>query len=123
MPYGADRFVFVGRVTLPLPVLTEIPTDFETNFFPLETENLSGPGREEDYILFQFGVPLARPMSGKQNFQAQTPAKTQASPTIWKHLRDCRDQPGQSSGVQRELSGVWNPAPLLQKKYILAITL
>lgn len=45
----------------PLPVYC-IPTHFgmTSNFFPSETANLSKPEREEDFILFQFEVSMAR---------------------------------------------------------------
>lgn len=40
----------------------------------------------------------------------------QTLPIIWKDLEDGGNQLGQSSGVQRELRGVWNLASLLLNK-------
>lgn len=54
------QVVFVGRVT-HLPMLIKFPHTLKRyqNFFPPETENMSRPEREGNFILFQFGVSLS----------------------------------------------------------------
>lgn len=64
---------------------------------------MSEPEREGNFISFQFGVSLSW-LCLEKKFQAEIPAETDFP----LHLErpHFRDQPGQISGVRRELRGV-----------------
>lgn len=111
-PSWTGHVVFMGRVT-PLPRFIIIPhtSTWYQIFFPPETDNLTKAEREDNFVSVRSLLLLV--MCGKK-FQAKIPAETDF-PHYLKgpHLRG---QPGQLSGVQKELSSVWSRASLFLKK-------